>query len=47
MEVAGFGFHPVKSRRKGEWGVRVSDTCRITFRFKDQDVYDVDLAGYD
>lgn len=47
MDVAGFGFHPVKGRRKGEWGVRVSDTCRITFRFKGNDVYDVDLVGYD
>lgn len=47
LDVAGFRFHPVKGGRRGQWGIRVSDTCRITFRFKGSDVYDVDLVGYD
>lgn len=47
LDVAGFGFHPVKGGRRGQWGIRVSDAYRIIFRFKGSDVYDVDLVGYD
>ena len=40
-------LHPLKGDRDGEWAVDVSRILRITFRFVDGDVRDVDLGDYD
>ncbi|MCH7566909.1 MAG: type II toxin-antitoxin system RelE/ParE family toxin [Nitrospirae bacterium] len=32
--------------RRGSWSVRVSGNWRVTFRFKGQDVMDVDYEDY-
>ena len=39
-------LHPFKGERQGEWAVDVSRMLRITFRFEDGDVRDVDLTDY-
>ncbi len=39
-------LHPLKGDREGEWAVDVSRIWRITFRFVDGDVRDVDLVNY-
>ena len=34
------------SERKGQYCIRVSDQWRICFRWKDQDVYEVEIIDY-
>jgi proteic killer suppression protein len=46
VDVPGFGLHPLKGKRAGEWSIRVTGNYRITFRFEDGDVLDVDLEDY-
>jgi proteic killer suppression protein len=36
-------LHPLKGSRKGEWGVTVRANWRMTFRYEDGDVLDVNL----
>lgn len=40
------GLHPLKGDRAGSWAVRVSRLWRITFRFEEGGVADVDLVDY-
>ncbi len=46
VELPGYRLHPLKGDRKGSWGISISGNWRITFRFEDGDVYDVDLVDY-
>ena len=46
MEVPGFRLHPLKGELKGSWSVTVRANWRVTFRFADQDVFDVDYLDY-
>ncbi len=46
MDLPGFGLHPLKGDLKDFWSVTVRANWRIIFRFKDGDVYDVDLLDY-
>jgi toxin HigB-1 len=39
-------LHPLKGDRKGEWAVTVRDNWRITFKFKEQDVIEVNYEDY-
>lgn len=41
-----FRLPPLKGNREGEWAVNVSRIWRITFRFEDGDVRDVELVDY-
>ena len=41
-----FGLHALKGERKGEWAVTVRANWRITFRFIESNVTDVDLVDY-
>jgi proteic killer suppression protein len=43
MNQPAFHLHPLKGNREGVWAVTVRANWRVTFRFKDGDVYDVDL----
>ena len=45
-DMAPWRLHPLKGDRKGQWALRVSGNYRITFRFADGDVHDVDLIDY-
>lgn len=41
-----FALHTLKGERKGEWAVTVRANWRITFRFIEGNVTDVDLVDY-
>ena len=41
-----FRLHPLTGDRQGYWSVRVSGNWRITFRFEDSEVVDIDLVDY-
>lgn len=40
------GLHPLRGDQSGFWSLWVSANWRITFRFSDGDVRDVDLVDY-
>ncbi|HXW22470.1 MAG TPA: type II toxin-antitoxin system RelE/ParE family toxin [Rhodomicrobium sp.] len=42
----GFGLHPLKGERKGQWAVWVSGNWRLVFAFDGIDVTDIDLVDY-
>jgi proteic killer suppression protein len=44
--LPGFRLHPLKGDLKGHWTVWVSGNWRVTFRFEDGDVFDVDYLDY-
>lgn len=46
MDVTGFGLHPLKGDRKGQWAVKVSGNWRITFEFRDANAYLLDYEDY-
>jgi proteic killer suppression protein len=55
LEVAGgvedmnqptFRLHALKGTLNGYWAVTVRANWRITFRFEDGDVFDVDFVDY-
>ena len=46
VDVPGLRLHQLSGDRAGFWAVRVSRNWRLTFRFEDTDVYDVDLVDY-
>ncbi len=46
MRRPGYRLHPLSGTLKGFYAVDVSGNWRITFRFEDGDVFDVDLIDY-
>ena len=46
LDVPGYRLHRLKGRLKDYWSISISGNWRITFRFEDGDVYDVDLVDY-
>ena len=46
MSYPGAGLHLLEPKHEGVWSVRVSGNWRITFKFRDGDVYDVDYLDY-
>lgn len=46
VDLPGYRLHPLKGNLKGMWSIYISGNWRITFRFEDGDVYDVDLVDY-
>ena len=46
MDLPGYGLHPLRGDLRGMWSISISGNWRITFRFDDGDVYDVDLVDY-
>ena len=45
-DAPGLRLHPPKGDRKGEWGLDITGNWRITFRWGDGDVYDVNYEDY-
>ena len=41
-----FGFHSLKGHRKGEYALTVTANYRLTFRFENSDVLDLNLEDY-
>ena len=46
LNQPGFGLHPLKGDRKGQWSVWVSGNWRLVFEFEDGNVTRVDLVDY-
>jgi len=46
LDLPGFGLHPLKGSRKGEWAVTVSRNYRITFSFVQGNAFNVNLEDY-
>jgi toxin HigB-1 len=46
MDVPGFRLHPLNGTLKGHWAISVSGNWRVTFRFEDGHVVDVDYLDY-
>lgn len=46
MDLPGFRLHPLKGDYAGYWAVTVRANWRITFRFEDGHVVDVDYLDY-
>ena len=46
MGIPGFGLHPLKGDRKGQWAVSVSGNWRITFEFHDGNAFLLDYEDY-
>jgi toxin HigB-1 len=46
LGMPGFNFHPLSGERKDFWSIKVTGNWRLTFRFKDGDVFDLDLEDY-
>ena len=46
MDVPGFKLHPLKGKLKGRWSISVSGNWRLTFEFRDGDVYLIDYEDY-
>ena len=41
--IPGFDLHELQGKRKGTWSMSLTGNWRITFRFEDEDAFDVDL----
>lgn len=46
MDLAGWRLHPLKGDLSGFWSVTINGNWRIVFRFKNDDVTDVDYMDY-
>ena len=46
IDLPGYRLHPLKGERKGEWSVSLSGNWRVTFRFDEGDVTDLNYEDY-
>lgn len=46
MDFPGSNLHPLKGEKKGSWVVSISGNWRVTFRFDNENAYDVDYLDY-
>lgn len=46
LDLPGFRLHPLKGELDGHYAVSVSGNWRVTFRFEDGDVFDVNYVDY-
>jgi proteic killer suppression protein len=46
MDIPGFGLHPLKGPMKGRWSISVNGNWRLTFEFRDGNVYVLDYEDY-
>jgi proteic killer suppression protein len=46
IKLPGYDLYELKGDRKGTWSIKVSGNWRITFRFEEGKVYDVDIEDY-
>lgn len=45
-DIPGYRLHALTGNRQGVWSIRVTGNWRITFRFEDGNVHDLDLEDY-
>ncbi|MCB0154434.1 MAG: type II toxin-antitoxin system RelE/ParE family toxin [Anaerolineae bacterium] len=46
LNFPGSGLHLLQPKQASRWAVKVSGNWRVTFRFEDGDVYEVDYEDY-
>lgn len=46
LDIIGWNLHPLKGELKNQWSVKVNGNYRITFRFENGHVFDVDYLDY-
>jgi proteic killer suppression protein len=46
LDLPGFYFHSLKGDRRGEFAIKASGNYRLTFRFENGDVLDLNLEDY-
>lgn len=46
LGLPGFRLHPLSGNMSGRYSISVTGNWRITFRFENGDVFDVDLEDY-
>lgn len=46
LNFPGSGLHRLKGKLKGHWAVKVSVNWRVTFRFENGEVFDVNYLDY-
>ncbi len=46
FQIPVFRAHPLKGIRLGTWSISISGNWRITFRFEDREVVNVDWVAY-
>jgi len=46
MDVPGYRLHPLEGKMKDRWSIFVSGSWRLTFAFKDSNVYLLDYEDY-
>ena len=46
MNISGFRLHPLKGEMKGRWAISVNGNWRLTFEFKDGNVFILDYEDY-
>lgn len=46
MDIPGFRLHPLKGEMKGRWATSVNGNWRLTFEFKDGNVFILDYEDY-
>ena len=46
IDIPGYKLHPLKGSRKGIWSISVNGNWRLTFEFKDSNVYILNYEEY-
>ena len=46
MDIPGFSLHPLKGKLKSRWSISVNGNWRLTFEFKDGNVFVLDYEDY-
>ncbi|MEG3979172.1 type II toxin-antitoxin system RelE/ParE family toxin [Microcoleus sp. herbarium8] len=46
IRIPGYDLHELKGDRQGTWSIKVSGNWRITFKFQDNNAYDIALEDY-
>ena len=46
MDIPGFKLHPLKGKLRGRWSISVSGNWRITFEFREGNVFVLDYEDY-
>ena len=46
LDIHGWRLHRLSGDRQGEWSITLRSNWRITFRFENGEVLDVDLVDY-
>ena len=46
MDIPGFRLHPLKGQMRDRWSITVNGNWRLTFEFRDGNVYVLDYEDY-